>query len=127
MNPGYTSNYNNGYRTYTTYGKNYSDTIMMMGRDYQWDDVIPSDHPASQTVIDHITQKEQMIGREMTLNEARSYAENMVGEIIERSDYPVYTGQPSPDEIESYTPGGIDFGKIVPFAAAGVLAFFLFR
>lgn len=186
--PGYTSNYNNGYQTYTTYGKNYSDNIMMLGRNYEWSDVvpeehpdhkaiktnikvqemirgreftleearewalqaypdlmdwtpaqeepeeetrpysieeiIPSDHPAYQSVVDHITWKESMIGRFMTPDEVKDYAQGLI-ESMKESDTPIYTGQPASEAITMYEQGGIDFGKILPFAAAGALALFL--
>lgn len=186
--PGYTSNYNNGYRTFTTYGKNYSDTIMMLGRDYEWSDVVPEDHPrhnqakanimvqeaikgreftlqearewalkaypdlmdwtpgqdepeeetrpysieeiipvdhpAYQSVVDHITWKESMIGRFMTRDEVENYAQGMV-ESMRESDTTIYTDQPSPEAVAAYEQGGIDFGKVLPYAAAGALALFL--
>lgn len=189
--PDYTSQYNNGYRTYTTYGKNYSDTIMMLGRDYDFSDVVPEehpeydrvksliqfqeamkgkeftlqqareyalkiapdlmewvpgeetpgrasvrpysfddiispDHPAYESVVKHITWKEDMIGQFMTLEEAQSYAEQLVSSMSETEE-PIYTDQPSPEEIQEYEQGGISLKKVLPYAAAGAIAFFLLR
>jgi len=109
-----------------------------LGRDYSWEDVIPSSHPARSTLIASIKRKESLIGREMTLSQARSFAQSTVGDIkrgvtnVNPSIVVEYEKQHGPlFEQQAQLPGAAKDGgmarKILPFAAAGVVGLLLFR
>lgn len=118
-----------------------------LGRDYEWGEVIPASHPARKSLIAHIRRKESMIGREMTLDEARSFAQSTVGDIkrgvvpnvnpstvvsYEQKYGSLFEQQKKIEQGKDPAPGagaggGDMMKKVLPFAAAGAVGLFLFN